>query len=315
MKHSSKFSAHLIVHNDFKHIYGALESLYATYTQASSVYVTINSGDVNAVESLRHAFPETQITVNATPKGFATNHNDYMRKAETEYLGLLNDDIVLHPAALEQLIAYLDKHSDVALVGPNLQNPDGTPQTSVYSDPGLARVIYRLSGLAFLTRQDSAARRTLQKLGINRLLKLESLNHSVTRTVPVVKGAVMIVRRAAYLEAGGMDEATLATGEEIDWHLRMRQAGWKVAFVAEAHVTHFGSGQARLQTHGPMLVEDRKALLNYWLKHKPVRQTLLLRFSIFMIHAIYSLMLLTIVPERAKWHWRCALLGLTWTRG
>lgn len=307
-------SANFIVHKDFSHIRPALQSLFATTQTPCEVHVIINTSHELEEKALRDGFPQVQFFVNSIPLGFAANHNQFMRHVTSEFMALLNDDIMLHPGALDTLLDYMTSHPQVGVVGANLQNADGTPQVSVYSDPTLTRMIYKISGLAVLTRQNSWLRKGLTRLGIARFLRVESLQpQSVTRNVPVVKGAVMVVRREAYLQVGPMDEVTLGYGEEIDWHLRMREAGWQVAFVSEAHITHFGLGQARLQLQGQMLIEDRKAILNYWIKHRPAWQVRIIRFTMIVSHVIWSLVwaILLQIPK-AKTHFRIALLGVRW---
>lgn len=100
----------LIVHADFSHIAPALRSLYATTDSSCDVYVTVNmSADVdNKVASLRAEFPRTNVVVNPSPQGFAANHNHILRLAKTRYVGLLNDDIILHDGALDTLVAHLE---------------------------------------------------------------------------------------------------------------------------------------------------------------------------------------------------------------
>jgi GT2 family glycosyltransferase len=99
-----------------------------------------------------------------------------------------------------------------------------------------------------------------------------------------------------------MDEATLAYGEEYGWHLRLRQAGWKVVLVTEAQVTHFGSGQARLRLKGSLLVEDRKAILYYYLKYRPRWQAGLLRLTMALFHTVYGFLWLPFNRGHARTH-------------
>ena len=310
-----KLTVSLIVHNDFSHIRAALHSLRRTRTPFQA-YITINTGYVPEVDQLRKEFPEVVFHINESPRGFAANHNAIMRMATSEFVGLLNDDIILHNGALDTLVAYLDNHPETGLVGPKLFNADGTPQVSYYSDPGLLRMIYKISGLAIITHQQSPVRRWLQRLRINRLLNVESLNPhpNTARPVPVIKGTVMVVRRKAYQQVGLMDETTLAYGEEIDWHWRLRQAGWQVVFVPEAQVTHFGTSQATLRLTGKQLVEDRKAILNYYLKFRPFWQVMMIRCSIALSHSFWGLISLPLSRQQAQAHFRTAHLGITWQR-
>ncbi|MDP8257392.1 MAG: glycosyltransferase [Candidatus Alcyoniella australis] len=55
-------------------------------------------------------------------------------------------------------------------------------------------------------------------------------------------GLCLAVRRCAALEIGGFDEAFANAGEDIDFSLRLRQAGWKLRYEPEARVDHLRSG-------------------------------------------------------------------------
>ncbi len=311
-----KLTVSLIVHQDFSHIGPALRSLLATTSLPFRVMVTINTPNAPEIERLRHEFPAVEFIINQKPAGFAANHNRILEQATTAYVALLNDDIILHDGALDTLVAYLDTHATVGLVGPGLYNADGTEQVSYYSDPGLGRMLYKISGLAVLTRQQSAARRWLQRLGVTRLFRVESLQprHRVPHPVPVIKGTAMVVRRAAYEQVGLMDETTLAYGEEVEWHWRLRQAGWMVVFVPEAKVTHFGTGQIQLRLDGQMLLEDRKAILNYFSKNRPSWQVVTIRVSIILAHVFWGIAWLPFSRQRARSHYQAAWLGATWHR-
>jgi N-acetylglucosaminyl-diphospho-decaprenol L-rhamnosyltransferase len=310
-----RLTVSLLVHADFSHIAPALRSLYATTDTPCDVYVTINTRSDHEVALLRAEFPEADVLVNPSPQGFAANHNHVLRLAKTWYVALLNDDIILHDGALDTLVAYLESHPEVGVVGPHLENADGTPQVSVYSDPTLFRMLYKISGLAMLTHQQSAARRWLQKVGIARLLNVESLkSHDTAQIVPIVTGAVMVVRREAYSQVGLMDESTRVFGEEIDWHWRFRQASWQVAVVPAARVTHFGAGHQLLRLKGLMLIEDRKAILNYFLKHKPHWQAVVIRVAIVLFHAIWGILWLPFASDRARDHFATARMGTSWQR-
>jgi GT2 family glycosyltransferase len=308
-------TASLIVHEDFSHIADTLRSLYASTTLAAQVYVTINAGEQAQCDALGEAFPQVSLIVNATPMGFAANHNRVLRLAETPYVALLNDDIILHEAALDKLVAYLETHPGVGLVGPQLLNADGSPQVSQYGDPSLPRMLYKISGLARLTRQGSDLGRWLRTGRTADLLGIESvLAPPSARSVPVVKGAVMVVRREAYQQAGLMDESTLMFGEEVDWHLRLRQAGWQIAIEPAARVTHYGEGHEALKLEGFMLTEDRKAILNYTLKHHPRWQAWVVRAAIVLCHALGGLAWLPFSRSRARAHFATMHMGATWQR-
>jgi N-acetylglucosaminyl-diphospho-decaprenol L-rhamnosyltransferase len=115
-------------------------------------------------------------------------------------------------------------------VGPRLENPDRTLQPSIQRLPTLRTIFFESSGLAGLTggrppfRGHSATRE----------------DHSRAQAVESLKGAALLVRRAAFEHAGGFDEGFFLYGEETDLMARWRRLGWKILFEPSARVVHSG---------------------------------------------------------------------------
>jgi GT2 family glycosyltransferase len=90
--------------------------------------------------------------------------------------------------------------------------------------------------------------------------------HDQTRKVDVLNGAFLLIRRRAMDQVGLIDDRYFMYGDDIDWCLRFRKAGWQVAFDAEAEAIHYGGGTtARSPVY--FYVEMQKANLQYWEKH------------------------------------------------
>ena len=230
-----------------------------------------------------------------------------MRIAQSNFVALLNDDIEIHPGALDRMCDYLKQHPQVGLAGASLMNPDGTPQVSVYSDPRLLLTLYKISGVSRITAEGTQLRSLLQRLKIVRLSSW--VEQMEDHEVNVVKGVAMVVRQAAYEQVGLMDETTRMYGEEIDWHLRFRKRGWAVAYIASAKVTHYGIGQ-RISYR--TLVDDRISLLNYYLKHKPKWQAAVLRMAIVTTHSLGAVACLPFNSEWSQAYWQTTLLVARW---
>lgn len=305
----------ILVHEDFTYIHQALASIIASTLSTCKIYVVINKGDADQITKLQVAFPNLDYIINIQPQGFASNHNMIMKRAETPYIALLNDDIAVHDSALDILLNYLANHPKVGIVAPQLQYEDGSPQVTVYSDPTLLRMIYKISGLGRFTHQKSRVRRLLLTLGLGRALGASSLKtYQTPQTVDVVKAAAIMVRRTMVDEVGLIDETTKAFGEEIDWNLRMRQQGWDVMIVPQARITHFGLGQALMQLRDWQIVEDRKAILNYYVKHRPQWQVFVIRSAIVGLHLMQAFFTLFVMPSQIRPHLQTVMLGLRWQR-
>jgi GT2 family glycosyltransferase len=303
----TKFTASFIVHDDFSHIEKALVSLFDNTNVPFVAHLTINHGNNEIIDSLRKRFPHLKIEVNLRPLGFAANHNSVMKQAQTPFVALLNDDIFVHPGALNTMVSYLEANPDVGLVGPLIENPDGTPQQSAFSDPSLLRMVYAISGLGYLTRHNGFVRKVLQRLGVAQILGVESLRKDLSiRPVPAVVGVAMVVRSEAYRQAGLMDEDTRFYGEEFGWHLRLRRQGWKVVFVPTTRITHFNTSQ---ELSGWKLAEHRKAILCYFLRYKTRWETKVLRFTIFTLHGVRGTFLRIAGRKSASDHFAAAKIA------
>ncbi len=298
----------LIVHDDFSHIGSALEHLYSATARSMRVVVTINQGEPTQVQALAQHFPDIEMVVNSDPKGFAANHNAVIRQATTPYVALINDDALLQSGALDILTDYLNDNPNVGMVGPVIRKPNGGLQVPAYSDPTLLRMLYQVSGLGRLTRQDSPIRQWLQRMGVGRLTRVESLLASTsTRDVQNIVGVCMVVRRAAAIQAGVMDEVTRIYGEEFGWQWRLRQKGWRIVLVGDAEITHLNPAQDLTDWR---LAEHRKGMIGYFVRYRPKWQSVLLRAAIAIFHCVFAAFLLPFNRRKSRAHWLACRVGI-----
>ncbi|MBL8825681.1 MAG: glycosyltransferase family 2 protein [Planctomycetaceae bacterium] len=162
--------------------------------------------------------------------GFAYGNNAAIRAAREsddppEYVWLLNSDTLVHPGAVQTLITYLERHPTVGMVGSRLEDPDGTPQCSVFRFPSL------------LSELDEALRVGF----VHRLL----VNHVILRPIPTeacpadwVAGASLLVRREVFDAIGLLDEGYFLYYEEVDFCLRAARANWPCAYEPASRVVH-----------------------------------------------------------------------------
>jgi hypothetical protein len=93
-----------------------------------------------------------------------------------------------------------------------------TPEVSFYRMVGLSRLFPRS-----------------RRFGRYNLTYLEPDQET---EVDSVVGAFMMVRRAAIEDAGLLDERFFMYGEDLDWALRIKRAGWKIYYNPRVTVLH-----------------------------------------------------------------------------
>lgn len=156
------------------------------------------------------------------PFHYAALHNDAVREAFGEYLVFLNNDTeVLTEHWLEEMLGICQK-KETGAVGAKLFYPDGTIQH--------AGVILGLGGPAghlyagFPGDKDGYAAR---------LVSVQDLS--------AVTGACMMTKKSLYEKLGGMEEAFAVAYNDVDYCLRLREAGYGVVFTPYAQLIHYES--------------------------------------------------------------------------
>ena len=197
---------------------------------------------------VRQQFPGVHLIANSENLGFARANNQAMATTRGRYILLLNSDAVLQTGALETMCRFMAQHPEAGIVGAKLLNPDGGFQASYMDFPTI------LSEVLLLTK--------LFKLFYPPCYPSHSLSQSkVVREADWVPGACLMIRREALDQVGGLDEGYFMYSEEVDWCWRVKEAGWKVLYLSDAEVVHWG-GQSigRIPTHKRARVYGGKLL-------------------------------------------------------
>ncbi len=287
----SDLTVSLINHSNPELLRGCLQSILAgPGVSLAEMCVVDNATGGRLIEELQAEFPSVRWILNERRKGFSANHNQVLRRTSSWYVCVLNDDTVVHDGALEELVRFMDGNPRVAVAGPRLLNPDGSIQNSTFHDKSL---LGELIGICLLPGP------------LNRL-KTTAIDPAQFCNVPALVdwllGACLLVRREAYEQVGLLDEvlSPIANVEEIDWCRRFRMAGWGVAFVPSARVTHVGGQSMKRERPGadPFRVEMHRVTLAYFRKHFG-------RMSEWALRAIY----IGTLP------WNGMMLLQSWLRG
>ncbi|HSZ70456.1 MAG TPA: glycosyltransferase family 2 protein [Solirubrobacteraceae bacterium] len=204
------------------------------------------SGDGSA-ERLRAALPEARLVELPANRGFAAGVNAGFRASHAAIVIVLNPDTEVRPGALRALVEGLRAQPRTGVAAPLLENADGEIAPNGYRRfPGLLTLALDLcvpAGYAFVHAP---------------ALHPYALSPAALRAgrAPAwVSGAAMALRRDAYEQAGPLDEDFFLYFEETEWQQRVVRAGWAIAVVPAARVSHLmrGGGEDAL-VHSPYFV-------------------------------------------------------------
>jgi GT2 family glycosyltransferase len=198
---------------------------------ARVVVVDNASGD----DSLARVEPgdlSLSIHVNPTNRGFAAACNQGAALGAAEYILFLNPDVVLDPGSLERAVGRMESPgaAQVGVCGIQLRDARRRVTRSCARLPRARHFWWRALGLAAWRPRAFEGARMLE------------WDHGASARVDQVMGAFFLVRRALFARLRGFDERFFLYFEEVDFSLRLREAGYTTLFLADAGAFHRGGG-------------------------------------------------------------------------
>jgi N-acetylglucosaminyl-diphospho-decaprenol L-rhamnosyltransferase len=225
----------------------------AATAPAAEIVVVDNASRDAVATALAARVPAARVLVEDSNRGYGAGCNRGARETSRPYLLFLNSDAVVQPGAVAALEAALDGNRRAAAAGPRLSNADGSLQPSIRRFPTPWRIFCESAGLALV----SGGRRPLEGHTATRQ------DHERAREVEALMGAALLVRREAYDDAGGFDEAFFLYAEETDLMVRWAARKWTLLYEPSARVLHEGGRSGGDALFGQL----HASLVRYTAKH------------------------------------------------
>ncbi|WP_322050888.1 glycosyltransferase family 2 protein [Paraburkholderia bannensis] len=166
--------------------------------------------------------PNVRVLRDDSPFNFSALNNRAAAQASGEYLCLLNNDTeVISPDWLDEMVGLACQPGNGA-IGAALWYPNDRLQHG--------GVLIGLGGVGghvhhMLAKGDAGY--------FNRAL--------VTQNLSAVTAACLVIRKAIYDEVGGLDEALQVAFNDVDFCLRVREAGYRNVWTPHAELYHYES--------------------------------------------------------------------------
>ncbi len=230
-----------------------LESLAAHVRVEHEVIVIDNASADGSADMVRAQFPDVRLLAMETNLGFAAAVNAGISATTGQYVCWLNPDARVLNEGMAEVLAYLEEHAEVGIVGPQVVNPDGSMQHSSRMFPTVRAVFFNRNSL--MTRFFPENRFSRRYLGMDR-------DRETIHQTDWVSGACLIHRR----DVGLLDERFFLYMEDIDFCLRATRAGWKVMYHPALRVMHQIGASSR---HFPVrrVIAMHRSIWRYYAKH------------------------------------------------
>ncbi len=225
----------------------------------ASVAIVDNASVDNSLDLVTErgdwGFP-VHVARNTENRGFGAACNQGVKMGQAEFILFLNPDTRLYENSLATPLSFMQRpeNANVSVAGIQLIDETGHIQRACARFPTLGMF-------------------AASAIGLDRLPWLREYRHHMsdwdhgsTREVDHVIGAFYLIRRNVFESLDGFDERFFVYLEDLDLSLRVRQAGGRIVYLAEAQAFHAGGGTSR-QIKATRLFYSLRSRLLYGFKH------------------------------------------------
>ena len=217
---------------------GCLDSVHKQRETAAEVIVVDNGSEDDSLSYLRAEHPDVRVISLGRNTGFAHAVNRGLEASQSEFIAVLNTDVVLTADWLMRMVAVLAHHPDAAAVACkmlSLDRPD------------------RIYDAGDVLRRDGVCEQR------GRYARDDGRWDEPGEVFGACAGAALY-RRAALAAVGGFDERYFAYLEDVDLALRLQLAGWRCRYEP-AVALHAGEGSSGRLPGGHLYLVERNTLV------------------------------------------------------
>ncbi len=187
-----------------------LESLQKIDYENYEIILVDNDSSDNSIEFIKNNYSSIKLITLEKNFGFAYPNNIGAKQAKGDYLLFLNNDTIVTPTFLSELVKQMQQ-SDVGICQSLLLKPDGNIDSSGDFVDSL--------GICYSSKKH-----------VKKVTNILS-----------AKGASMLIRIEIFIKLGGFDEKFFITFEDVDLGWRTWIIGYRVVVVPNSVVYHHGS--------------------------------------------------------------------------
>ncbi len=220
------------------------------------IIIVDNASDDESIEFL-NSLTDLPITilVNDVNVSFAKGNNDAAKQAKGEYILLLNNDMEPTYGWLNEMMGTIIYNENVGVVGAKLIYP-------YISDKDTTHYSFTIqhSGDIFREKNEICVYKAHNK---NKYFE-DIFNESISNNEKclLVTGAALLTKKSIYQELGGLDENYWYGYEDVDYNLRIYQAGYDTVFASAALLFHHESATRKRMS----VIENHELLRDKWSK-------------------------------------------------
>jgi len=253
-----KISIIIVNYNGKTLLEKCLESLFKVNYDNFEVILVDNNSTDETVDFIKKNYPSIILIKLDSNKGFAEPNNIGSKIAKGEHLLFLNNDTIVTPNFISELVKVIENDTKIAICQSLLLKLDGSIDSS--GD-------------------------FIDKLGVvyNSKTKTDEI-----REISSARGASMIIRKKIFKELNGFDEKFFVSFEDVDLGWRTWISGYKVVINPKSIVYHLG-GQTTNKIKSDIAFHGFKNQLSMKITNFESILSIQKMISFFVIYGIHEI--------------------------
>ena len=231
-----KVSIVILGFNQVEYTKKCIESILK-YTKQKYELILVDNGSNDNTEKYFRSIPGAKVIVNKENLGVSRGWNQGMRQADGDYILILNNDIIVGPNWLENMVRLAESDSAIGLVGPRsnyIAGPQIVNNVPYKNEKEIQKFIEK-----WQVEQDRSA-----------------------NEFSFIKGFCHLIPRATFEKVGFYDERYgKGNFEDDDYCMRVKYHGYRAMIANDSFIHHYGSvsfKQASVDWNKQMIENERK---------------------------------------------------------
>ena len=213
--------------NNFYEVTTCIESIFSNTSKTNFKIIIADDASPDVSYSALGLLHGISLLRQGTNLGYIGNVNAATSAINTEYVLTLNQDVIVCPGWLDELVHEADENPKVGIVGPRILDQQFK--------------ILEAGGIIF--QQAHAAHR-------GRGSTPEDDRYNFSCNVDYVSGCAMLVRTEVWHQLGGLDtQYAPAYYDDVDICLRARRSDWLVRYAPLSCIVHFEGTSMGVDEH------------------------------------------------------------------
>jgi hypothetical protein len=201
--------------------------------------------------------------------GFAGGNNVGIKdalKRKSDYLILMNNDLILQKDIVVKLVDFMQKNIEVGVASPKMYFAKGYEfHKDRYKESEKGKILWYAGGVID-TQNVYTSHRGVDEIDRGQYDKIEETD--------VANGACVIIRQEVFKKIGLLDSSFFLYWEDADFSERVRRSGFKVVYYPETWMWHkvsASTGGSGSPTNDYFLIRNR---FYYSMRYSPLRTKL-----------------------------------------